>query len=236
MLCFHGRKWFPEGVMLPETETRNVTRRRAILTDRERELLRDEDAGNQRYVAVSRVRTKIQEELADDAKILQHHHPDLYEELREVVCEDSQEAAVEGEEPPREESDPSPPPEPRRDEGGAQQGESGFEIPDTAGVDLPDEISDEVWRVVDEVSASWDDDARLENRRKAAAAALQYALDHDVYLGKSSDAVEAIRERYPVEGQSEETWWRQNVRDVLKEVGDYSRGQHGYAVEDLDDV
>lgn len=72
--------------MLPDTEAQGVTRRRAILTDRERELLRDEDAEDQRYVVISRVRTKIQEELGEDADILQQHHPDLYEELREVIC------------------------------------------------------------------------------------------------------------------------------------------------------
>ncbi|QSG10735.1 Uncharacterized protein HSBGL_0298 [Halapricum desulfuricans] len=63
--------------------------RRALLTDRERELI--EGGGDTddelRYQAVSRVRRKIQEELTEDIDILRENHPDLYAELREVVCE-----------------------------------------------------------------------------------------------------------------------------------------------------
>lgn len=213
-----------------------MTRRRAILTDRERELLRDEDASDQRYVAVSRVRTKIQEELVEDASILQEHHPALYEELQDVVCEDVQEPAVAPEEPPRDEADASPPPEPPGDETAAVADES--DVEDAPGVELPDleEIPDVVWSVVNEVSASWDDDEeRLETRRKAAATALQYALTHEGHIGKSSDVVEAIRAKFPVEDQNPETWWRKNVRDVLSAVGTYSRGRGGYAVDSLDD-
>jgi len=85
-----------------------MSRRRALLTDRERELIADEDAESQRYVAVSRVRTKIEDELPEDVRIIAQHHPDLLEELREVVCQDVEaagEAAREGER--------SPPGEPR---------------------------------------------------------------------------------------------------------------------------
>lgn len=65
-------------------------RRRALLTDRERELIADEEVEDQRYVAISRVRTKIKEELGEDIEILQEHHPELLEELREVVCENNE--------------------------------------------------------------------------------------------------------------------------------------------------
>lgn len=63
--------------------------RRALLTDRERELI---EAGTEaeddlRYQAVSRVRRKIGDELTTDVEILRDHHPDLYAELRAVVCE-----------------------------------------------------------------------------------------------------------------------------------------------------
>lgn len=229
--------------MLPESETSDVSRRRALLTDRERELLKDEDAGDQRYVAVSRVRTKIQDELIEDVSILQESHPELYEEIRDVVCEGTQEAAAPVEEPPRDVADTSPPSAPPSDETTVVADESDieddFQIPgEDDEVELPElnEITDDVWSVVNEVSSGWDDDDRLETRRKAAATAVQYALTHDVYLGKSSDAVEAIREKYPVEAQKPETWWKKNVRDVLSDVGTYSRGHGGYAVEDLDDA
>lgn len=63
--------------------------RRALLTDRERELLESENEANDdlRYQAISRVRRKIQDELTTDVDVLQEHHPDLYDELREVVCD-----------------------------------------------------------------------------------------------------------------------------------------------------
>ena len=63
-------------------------RRRALLTDRERELIADEDKDDQRYVAISRIRTKIHDELPEDIELLRENHPDLYDELRKVVCED----------------------------------------------------------------------------------------------------------------------------------------------------
>ena len=214
-----------------------MTRRRAILTDRERELLRDDDAGDQRYVAVSRVRTKIQEELVEDISILQESHPALYEELRDVVCDGAQEAAVTPEEPAEEEPGRGAGEDRFEEPNDADVAADDFHVPGGEGdVELPelDEIGDDVWSVVNEISSGWDDDDRLETRRKAAATALQYALTHDDYFGMSSDAVEAIREKYPVPGQKPETWWKQNVRVVLSEVGDYSRGHGGYAVDSLD--
>jgi hypothetical protein len=67
--------------------------RRALLTDRERELIEgEEDADDDlRYQAISRVRRKINEELTTDVELLREHHPDLYDELREAVCEPSSE-------------------------------------------------------------------------------------------------------------------------------------------------
>jgi hypothetical protein len=63
--------------------------RRALLTDRERELIEGgEDVDDDlRYQAVSRVRRKINEELTTDVELLSEHHPELYDELREAVCE-----------------------------------------------------------------------------------------------------------------------------------------------------
>lgn len=65
-------------------------RRRALLTDRERELLASEkeEEREYRYQAASRIRNKIHEELTDDIEILSEHHPELLDELREVVCEE----------------------------------------------------------------------------------------------------------------------------------------------------
>jgi len=62
--------------------------RRALLTDRERELIEggDDVEEDLRYQAISRVRRKINEELTTDVEVLQEQHPQLLEELREVVC------------------------------------------------------------------------------------------------------------------------------------------------------
>jgi len=71
----------------PQTD---MARRRALLTDRERELLAgvNVDEKNYQYQAVARVRNKIKDELPEDMEVLEEHHPELYEELREVVCDD----------------------------------------------------------------------------------------------------------------------------------------------------
>jgi len=63
--------------------------RRALMTKRERELIEGESESDDdlRYQAISRVRRKIENEMTTDAEILREHHPDLYEELQEVVCE-----------------------------------------------------------------------------------------------------------------------------------------------------
>ena len=65
-----------------------MARTRALLTERDRELIADEDAEKRRYQAVSEVRSRIDEELPTDVEILAEHHPELLEELREVVCEE----------------------------------------------------------------------------------------------------------------------------------------------------
>ena len=66
-----------------------MARRRALLTDTERELLESEAKSDRYYQAVSRVRRKISEELTEDVALLEEHHPELLAELEEVVCEES---------------------------------------------------------------------------------------------------------------------------------------------------
>ena len=63
-----------------------MARTRALLTETERNHLRSEDADSQRYQAISRIRNRIADELTTDVDILREHHPELYEELRETVC------------------------------------------------------------------------------------------------------------------------------------------------------
>lgn len=65
-----------------------VGRYRAIMTTTDRERIAGEAdvEENKRYQSISRVRSRI-EELETDVEVLEEHHPDLLEELREAVCE-----------------------------------------------------------------------------------------------------------------------------------------------------
>ena len=63
---------------------------RALLTDREREILSGQAdvEDSYRYRVVSRIRSKI-ERLTEDAAVLREHHDGLYTELQEAVCENT---------------------------------------------------------------------------------------------------------------------------------------------------
>lgn len=71
-----------------EQPNQAMARRRAMLTDTERELLDGEEKSDRYYQAISRVRRKINEELTEDIRILESNQADLLGELRDVVCED----------------------------------------------------------------------------------------------------------------------------------------------------
>lgn len=62
---------------------------RAILTDREKEILRGEADVTEKYYyrVVTRVRAKI-EKLDEDLAVLDEAHDSLGDELREIVCDD----------------------------------------------------------------------------------------------------------------------------------------------------
>lgn len=68
---------------------RVMGRTRALLTETDREYIADgEDVDeNKRYQAVSRVRDRL-DELRTDIETLEEHHPDLLEEVQEIVCGD----------------------------------------------------------------------------------------------------------------------------------------------------
>lgn len=64
-----------------------MAKTRALLTETEREQIAGEHGDTRRYQAVSRIRSRIKDELTTDIDVLQEHHPDLYNELRAIVCE-----------------------------------------------------------------------------------------------------------------------------------------------------
>jgi len=69
------------------TNQARMARRRAILTDTERELLDTNEKSDRYYQAVSRIRRKINQELTEDIQLLKKNNPELFEELQEVVCD-----------------------------------------------------------------------------------------------------------------------------------------------------
>jgi hypothetical protein len=66
---------------------RGMAKTRALLTETEREQISGEHGDDRRYQATSRVRRRIADELTEDIKVLEENHPDLLEEIRNVVCE-----------------------------------------------------------------------------------------------------------------------------------------------------
>lgn len=72
--------------MPPTNGSMGVT---AIMTKTDRERISGEADvdDSKRYESASRVRQRI-DELETDAEILKENHPNLYEELREAVCDE----------------------------------------------------------------------------------------------------------------------------------------------------
>jgi len=69
-------------------EQRSMDQYRAILTTTDRERISGEAdvPDSKRYQAISRVRQRIKQ-LEYDAELLKEHHPELYEELQNSVCQ-----------------------------------------------------------------------------------------------------------------------------------------------------
>ncbi len=65
-----------------------MARGRALLTETEREQIAGKHGDQRKYEAISRVRSRIQEELSKDMELFEEHKPELADELREAVCED----------------------------------------------------------------------------------------------------------------------------------------------------
>lgn len=97
---------------------------------------------------------------------------------------------------------------------------------------LRGDVDETIREIVADVSASWDDDDRLDDRRAAATAALQLMRERGE-LGRKA-AVAELYEEYQVAAQNERTWWRQNIRDAVKQAGSYSNGRAAY-VWDVDE-
>lgn len=66
-----------------------MSKYRAIMTTTDRERITGEVnvSDEKQYQAIHRVRSRI-EELETDIDVLTEHHPELLEELRDVVCDE----------------------------------------------------------------------------------------------------------------------------------------------------
>jgi predicted ArsR family transcriptional regulator len=106
--------------------------------------------------------------------------------------------------------------------------------PNTESEDTrPEDTDDDLGAVVDAVAEAWDDtDDRLAARKDAARAVLAYAREHGTV--SKQEAEEEVYPAHPVEGQTPDTWYRQNVRPVLNEAAEYDPSARAYRlVEDV---
>jgi hypothetical protein len=71
------------------SESLDVGKYRAIMTTTDRERITGEAdvSDEKRYQAIHRVRSRI-EELETDVEVLVEHHPELFKELQEAVCDE----------------------------------------------------------------------------------------------------------------------------------------------------
>jgi hypothetical protein len=76
---------------MPDSNSEKMADRRALLTERERDIISGEAevSDNYKYQTVSRVRRRLSK-LQSDIEALEQHG-ELLEELREVVCKDREE-------------------------------------------------------------------------------------------------------------------------------------------------
>lgn len=70
-----------------------VARTRALLTENDRKVLVGEKGDEDRQRNVQwEVKNRIRDELQTDIELLEEHHPDIHEELRDVVCDKDQDS------------------------------------------------------------------------------------------------------------------------------------------------
>jgi hypothetical protein len=129
--------------------------------------------------------------------------------------------------PPRDERDPGEPPATDQ----ADQSD-GFDSDDLQGnadstIDDLDDREEPLADVVESVAEAWEDTPdRLDARKTAARAVLEYAREHGSVSKK--EAKEQVEPNHPVDGQNPRTWYRKNIRPVLNEAAEYDQSERGY--------
>ena len=77
--------------MTLETEAMDMTEERSLFTDREREILSGEAdvSDNYRYKVESVARRRVRN-IEEDVEVLSKNHPEILEELQEIVCSEEE--------------------------------------------------------------------------------------------------------------------------------------------------
>lgn len=201
--------------------------RRALLTENERDALRGEKTDNARYVAVSRVRKKIDEELTTDVEVLrehdQEHGTDLLEKLRHAVANDiatGGSSTIDAEPGKRRKQPEYTPEEPDSGDAtpGVQAGETGFQNKvrnAVADVEFPTTRDrDECIAAIAAAYAYLRENERATMREIVAAVLPEHPIGYDV-----PDLKEGERYRG--------AWWRRVVKPGLEALEDVEKPPTG---------
>jgi|APHM01.1.fsa_nt_gi hypothetical protein len=188
-----------------------MTDRRALLTEREREIVAgDADVSDSyRYQTISRVRARF-DRLEEDLAAMEQHG-DLAAEFRATVCggESARETGENADEDTGDQSDPT-------------TADTDTSADTRAQADVVDQVAE---------AEGWTDDARLEDRKAAARGVLEYAREHGTI--SKQEAIDEVYPEFPVDGQNSRTWYRTTIRPVLNVAAEYDSGKWGYRlVED----
>jgi hypothetical protein len=189
-----------------------MSERRALLTDREREIVAGEAdvTDSYRYQTISRVRARF-DRLDDDLAALREHG-DLLDELREIVCEDAPADDIAVDDSSAE----------RDTHSGAETDDEREREPQGLDVETPPAPTSDPAREPEDDLASILDGWRpgrsreeREARLASAEAVLEYVREEG--LVTRADLLEDVYPEHGVESQSDETWWRTTARGQIDE-------------------
>ena len=93
-------------------------------------------------------------------------------------------------------------------------------------------LTDEAIRdAVESAADTWDDDAdRVEARKDAARATLEYLREHGGI--SKQEAKENVEPDHSVDGQNARTWYRKNARPAINAVAEYDNSERKYILGD----
>jgi hypothetical protein len=190
--------------MRVETQQPDMENGRALLTERERDAIRGEKSDSYRYKTRTYLRSRF-DELAADVDLLREQEPELYDELQRIV-------AADGDRQP--DSTPA-----EAVENADQKGSEPVE--ESAG-----DTAEPMTVAVENAADGWADDGRLESRKAAARAVIEYARENGTI--SQEEAKEKVYPDNPVSGQDARTWYRKTIRPVLNEAAEYDNSARAY--------